>query len=100
MANNPNEFGDAVKDSFKRYADFSGVSTRAQFWYFILATAIASAIASVIAGENGQNLFSLVTFLPTLALSARRLHDVGKSGWFMLVPIYNIVLFATPGKSS
>ena len=89
---------DAVKDGFNRYADFSGLSTRAQYWYFILATNIASFVGSLIAGDMVGNLISLVTILPTIAVAVRRMHDVGKSGWFILVPIYNLVLLVTPSK--
>ena len=89
---------DAVKDGFNRYADFSGLSTRAQYWYYILATNIASFVGSLIAGDMVGNLISLVTILPTIAVAVRRMHDVGKSGWFILVPIYNLVLLVTPSK--
>ena len=90
---------DAVKDGFNRYADFSGISTRAQYWYFILATNLASFVGSFIAGEMIGNLISLATILPTIAVAVRRMHDVGKSGWFILVPIYNFILLVTPSKS-
>ena len=90
---------DAVKDGFNRYADFSGISTRAQYWYFILASFLATLVASMIAGDTVGNLVSLATFLPTLAVAVRRMHDVGKSGWFILVPIYNFILLVTPSKS-
>ena len=89
---------EATKDAFIRYADFSGVSKRYQFWYFTLALAIASAAASIVAGEMGQNLLTLITLVPNIAVGVRRMHDVGKSGWFILVPIYNIVLLVTPSK--
>ena len=89
---------DAVKDGFNRYADFSGISTRAQYWYFILATNLASFAGSLIVGDMVGNLISLVAVLPTIAVAVRRMHDVGKSGWFVLVPIYNFVLLVTPSK--
>ncbi len=86
----------AVKDAFSRFIDFAGVSTRTQFWYYILVTAIASAVVNIAFGKNGQNALTLITLLPTIAVSIRRMHDVGKSGWFILIPIYNIVLLASP----
>jgi uncharacterized membrane protein YhaH (DUF805 family) len=87
---------DALKDGFNRFADFSGVSTRSQYWYFILGTTIASVIAQLSFGDLGGNLVSLITLIPTIAV--RRMHDVGKSGWFILVPIYNLVLVLSPSK--
>ena len=99
MSNKNPNFADlinAVKDAFSRFIDFAGVSTRPQFWYYILATATASAVVGIAFGENGQNALTFITLLPTIAVSIRRMHDVGKSGWFILIPIYNIVLLASP----
>ena len=93
---NPADLISAVKDAFSRFIDFAGVSTRPQFWYYILATATASAVVGIAFGENGQNALTLILLLPTIAVSIRRMHDVGKSGWFILIPIYNIVLLASP----
>lgn len=90
------ELINAVKDAFSRFIDFAGVSTRPQYWYYILPTAIAYAVASTAFGKNGQNALTLITLLPTIAVSIRKMHDVGKSGWFILIPIYNIVLLASP----
>jgi uncharacterized membrane protein YhaH (DUF805 family) len=88
----------ATKDGFNRYAVFSGVSTRPQYWYFLLVTNLAAVVGQLSFGDLGGNVISLVTLIPTLAAAVRRLHDVGKSGWFILVPIYNIVLLVSPSK--
>lgn len=90
---------DAVKDGLTRYTDFSGRSSRAQYWYFILATFLASLAGTLIAGDMVGNLISLATLIPTIAVAVRRMHDVGKSGWFVLVPIYNFILTVTPSKA-
>ena len=89
---------DALKDGFNRFADFSGVSSRSQYWYFILGTTIASVIAQLAFGDLGGNLVSLITLIPTIAVAIRRMHDVGKSGWFILIPIYNLILVLSPSK--
>jgi len=89
---------EATRDGFIRFADFSGVSTRAQYWYFVLSTTIASLIAQVAFGDFGGNLVSIITLLPTIAVAVRRMHDVGKSGWFILIPIYNLILAVSPSK--
>ena len=89
---------DALKDGFNRFTDFSGVSSRSQYWYFILGTTIATVIAQVAFGDFAGNLVSIITILPTIAVAVRRMHDVGKSGWFILVPIYNLVLVLAPSK--
>lgn len=89
---------DALKDGFNRFADFSGVSSRSQYWYFILGTTIATVITQVAFGDFAANLVSIITILPTIAVAVRRMHDVGKSGWFILIPIYNLVLVLSPSK--
>lgn len=91
-------FIESVKSCFEKYATFSGRASRPEYWYWILFTLIASFILDLIgASLLGFNLaegakynifsalFSLVTFLPGLAVSARRLHDVNRSGWWMLI---------------
>jgi uncharacterized membrane protein YhaH (DUF805 family) len=88
----------SISDGFKRYAEFSGVSSRSQYWYFILGTTVASLIIQALLGDFGGNAFTLATIIPTIAVAVRRMHDVGKSGWFILVPIYNFILLVTPTK--
>ena len=44
-----------------------------------------------------SGIYSLAVFIPSLAVAVRRMHDVGKSGWFLLIPIYNLILAATNG---
>ena len=89
---------ESISDGFKRYAEFSGVSSRSQYWYFILGTTVISFIIQSLLGDFGGNTFTLATIVPTIAVAVRRMHDVGKSGWFILVPIYNFILLVTPTK--
>lgn len=93
-----NNFINATKDGYSRYAEFSGLSTRSQYWYFTLANLILSIIASITFGDFGSNIISIITFIPSIAVAVRRVHDVGKSGWFILIPIYNLILVLSPSK--
>ncbi len=103
----------AVIDGFKRWNDYSGRTARSQFWLFYLFAVISPLILSAIslAGLlviSILNLDSLATLIyifsflyiliiPSfIASGVRRMHDVGKSGWFILVPIYNLYLFVQP----
>lgn len=89
-------FTDAIKSVFSQYANFSGRARRSEYWYFVLfnlvVTAVlrglgeASGIFSVIAG-----LASLALFVPGIAVAVRRLHDIGKSGWFFLFVLIPVV---------
>jgi uncharacterized membrane protein YhaH (DUF805 family) len=77
---------DAVKACFRKYGDFEGRATRAEYWWFFLAVLLASATASVISIRL-YSLVTLVTFLPLIAVGARRLHDVNRAGWWQLVAL-------------
>jgi len=87
----------------QNYANFNGRARRAEYWYFVLFNMIASIIVGIIGGlmdfELLGNLYSLAVLLPSLAVGVRRMHDVGKSGWFILIPIYNFILAVTEGDS-
>ena len=100
----------------RNYANFNGRARRKEYWMFFLFNMIF-AIAAVIAdniigftfGETGYGVFyilyALAVFIPGLAVTVRRLHDTGKSGWFyfiVLIPIIGwiwlLVLLCTDGN--
>ncbi len=66
------------------YAQFDGRASRSEYWWFYLFTVLAGLAADML-GSTVGNIASLVFFLPGLALIARRLHDVGRSGWWFLL---------------
>lgn len=75
-----------------QYADFEGRATRQEFWMYILIyflLYIAAGIVGMVIGvETGLALlFSLVLLVPSLAITARRLHDTGLSGWWQLIGV-------------
>ena len=92
----------------QKYADFSGRSRRKEFWMFFLAVIIATFVAGAIDGVLGMTgmvgpygpLYTVValgTLVPSIACGVRRMHDNDKSGWFILIPIYNLILACTDG---
>lgn len=89
----------SVTGSLKKYVDFQGRATRKELWLFVLFFYISSFVGGIIDGLAGTdfigNLILLALFLPYLAVAVRRMHDVGKAGWFMLVPFYNLILACT-----
>lgn len=80
----------------KNYVGFDGRARRAEYWYFVLVTVVISIVLNLISGLLA-NIYALATLIPGIAVSIRRMHDINKSGWYILIPIYNIVLAATEG---
>lgn len=105
-------FMDSISTCFGKYISFSGRAQQSEFWWFVLFIIIASAIvgafdsmlfetqAMMIGGmEMSYNpgligsIFSLAIFLPTWAVEVRRLHDIGKSGWWLLLGLIPVIGF-------
>lgn len=87
-------FLEAVKLFFTHYTDFNGRSRRSEYWWVVLFNAIVDTLIGAIAPEITW-IWSLVILVPTLALVVRRLHDVGKRGWFylwILLPLVGSIL--------
>ena len=84
-------FGQAISNCLSNYATFSGRASRSEFWWFFLFQVLASVAASMLS-EKLSGLVSLALLLPALAVGARRLHDIGKSGWWQLLMISGIGL--------
>jgi uncharacterized membrane protein YhaH (DUF805 family) len=91
---------------YKRYADFSGRSRRKEYWMFFLLCMIVNVVTNILAGIGGIAAmagavisigFFLGSIVPAIAVAVRRAHDTDKSGWFMLIPIYNLILAVSEG---
>jgi uncharacterized membrane protein YhaH (DUF805 family) len=98
--------GNAISACFKKYATFSGRASRSEYWFFYLFYAIAYLVGAVLGGIVGipelMYLFIIPLWLPLTAAGIRRIHDTGRSGWFILIPIYNLVLLVSssnPGSN-
>ena len=85
-------FLEAVALFFSRYADFKGRSRRSEYWWVMLFNVIVSVVLVLLPDSLAflSSLWSLAILVPSLAICIRRLHDVGKSGWwylFILIPL-------------
>jgi len=84
------EIQKAVKTCFNKYAEFNGRAARPEFWWFALFQFVVVVVLDTIYRPLG-GLASLAMLLPGLAVAARRLHDIGKSGWFLLLLLIPII---------
>ena len=90
------DFASSVKRNLttSAYAQFSGRASRSEFWWFFLFTVLARSAATVVDLAIGLDLFAnlltIAFFIPNFALIARRLHDVGRSGWWWLI-VFTII---------
>ena len=97
-------FQDAVRICLQRkYVDFTGRARRSEYWFFFLFTVLAGIVGGILDGifrlrggpygSTGpiQGLTQLALLLPSLAVGARRLHDTGRSGWWLLIALIPVV---------
>ena len=88
--------------ALKKYADFSGRARRREYWFYILFYVIILIVLMVIDGFIGTQIagaglgiltciYALAVLIPTLAVTVRRLHDTGRSGWWILIQLVPIV---------
>ena len=95
-------FTEAVSSCFSNYANFNGRARRSEYWYFTLFSILVNVAITVIGTMLGERIqavlsgiFSLAVLLPSLAVTWRRFHDIGKSGAFYfigLIPLVGTIL--------
>ena len=96
------DFGTAIKTCFSKYGTFDGQASKGEFWYWFLFAIICGVVATIIdifiigipveSYGPAYLIGSLALFLPSISVAARRLHDVGKSGWWQLIALTGIGL--------
>ena len=108
------DFQTSIKTCFSKYADFSGRALRSELWFFALFVVLGSIVTAIldvmVLGYSVESygplnlIFSVALILPSISVTARRLHDINKSGWWQLIEltIIGILLIiiwnATEGK--
>jgi len=79
----------------EKYADFGGRARRSELWWFVLAYMLLRIVILVLERATGNPfialLMSLGLFLPSLGVGVRRLHDIGRSGWWVLISLIPVV---------
>lgn len=105
---------DSYFETLKKYSDFEGRASRKEYWNFALTnfiTAILLMIAQGVASTSDNPtailpftllyyLFQIGTIIPSIAVGVRRMHDTNHSGWFVLLPIVNLIFFLQKGDQA
>ena len=101
-------FADAVRSVLSKYVVFAGRARRSEFWWFALFAGIVYIVAGILDAVIGSQvigyLVALALLLPSLAVTVRRLHDTGRSGWWILIGIIPLIgaivllVFEVPGQ--
>jgi uncharacterized membrane protein YhaH (DUF805 family) len=99
------ELFDSVRTVFRKYGTFSGTASRPEFWWFTLFSVIAhlalnslnifTAHGTVYLGASLSGMFGFLVFVPTLAVTVRRLHDTGRRWtnlFWLLLPIAGLII--------
>lgn len=91
---------------FENYANFSGRARRQEYWMFSLISIVIYIVLSVfglipairIVFSILNLIFLLGIMIPSIAVGVRRMHDVGKSGWYIIIPVYSLILACMEGE--
>ena len=83
-------FTESIQTCFSKYADFNGRATKSEFWWWVLFVILVSFAANILNNKLGL-LISIGTLLPNIAVTARRLHDTNRSGWWQLIGIIPVI---------
>ena len=83
-------FQTAVKSGFQNYANFNGRSSRSAYWFWNLFNLIVALLLSVTFPDIGT-IFSIATIVPSIAVGWRRMHDIGRAGWWSIIPIAGFI---------
>jgi len=87
-------FTESIRTCFRKYAIAKGRASKSEFWWFQLLAILVRLVYAVSPVDSGiellASLATLALIVPVWTASVRRMHDVGKSGWYTLLPIVNI----------
>lgn len=100
---------DRYMSTLKKYFVFEGRASRNEYWTFTLLNMLIGFVLGFVEtlmtyqSESTNimgTLFQLVVFIPSIAVAVRRMHDVGKPGWYLLIPIYSLILSLRKGEAT
>lgn len=98
----------------QKYAVFRGRARRKEYWMFTLVNIIITVVIGFVLGffgafflgaetgkvlsDFGTGVYGLAVFVPSIAVAVRRMHDIGRTGWWILLPLVNLVFLCLPSQ--
>ena len=83
-------FGESIQVCLRKYADFEGRASRPEYWWFFLFALLVQIAASIVS-HSLAGLAAIALLLPSFSVAARRLHDAGRTAWWLLVGLVPVV---------
>jgi uncharacterized membrane protein YhaH (DUF805 family) len=83
-------FGESIGICFKKYATLDGRASRPEYWWFFLFSLLVQ-IGGSIVSDTVAGLLCLALLLPSVAVGARRLHDIGRTAWWLLIGLIPLI---------
>ena len=79
-------------DGFRKYAEFSGRASQREYWMFMLFYTVVYVVLLIVDSSIGRPfltaIYSVISLMPSISITARRLHDTGRSGWWQLIAVF------------
>ena len=98
---------ESVTICLKKFGVFRGRATRSEYWFFVLAFFLFAIVGNIIVGLIGSSFITAIfglgflsLYIPLWAVAVRRMHDVGKSGWYLFIPVYSLILGCTESSGA
>ena len=97
-------FVESIESALRKYFVWKGRASRSEFWWFYLFSILGAIVTTLVDFIYGvpvlNTVFILATFIPTLSVFIRRLHDTGHSGWWYWISLMPIVIYSYEGKNN
>lgn len=84
-------FGESIGTCLKKYATVEGRASRSEYWWFFLFSVLVQVAGQIVGGDVVAGLAALVLLLPSVGASARRLHDMGRNAWWLLIGLIPLI---------
>jgi uncharacterized membrane protein YhaH (DUF805 family) len=88
-------FSQAISSGFSNYVNFRDRACRSEYWYWVLFILVAEIVTAIIDNVTGipatSSILFLVTLIPGIAVSVRRLHDLDRTGWWLLISLIPLI---------